>query len=92
MRRYLLVNDGGVSRPVLIDHGHHESDEFWPEVQILYRWALLLSRNVLLPALQGRKNWDSESHNGVGMCRGSRVQYGEKKKIQYLHLALILSW
>lgn len=39
----------------------------------------------------GEKNWDSESHNGVGMCRGSRVQYDEKK-IQYLYLAFILSW
>lgn len=55
MSQYVLVNDWSVGRPVLIDYGHHESDEFWPEVQILYRWALLLSRNVLLPALQGGK-------------------------------------
>lgn len=27
----------------------------------------------------GEKNWDSEGHNGVGMCRGTRVQYDEKK-------------
>lgn len=57
--RYVLVNDWGVGRPVLIDYGHHESDEFWPEVQILYRWALFLSRNVLLPALQGEKSGQS---------------------------------
>ncbi len=54
-KKYILVNDWGVSCPVLINYRHHESDEFWPEVQVLYRRTLLLSGNVLLPALQRRE-------------------------------------
>ena len=63
IKRYILVNDWGVSRPVLIDYRHHESDEFWPEVQVLYRRTLLVSGKFLLPTLQGRKLgwWESEN-------------------------------
>lgn len=43
IKEYILVNDWGVSCPVFIDYRHHESDEFWPEFQVLYRWTLLLS-------------------------------------------------
>lgn len=55
IKGYVLVNDWGVSRPVFIDYRHHESDEFWPEVQVLYRRTLLLPGNVLLPALWRHK-------------------------------------
>lgn len=55
IKKYILVNDWGVSCPVLIDDGHHEGDEFWPELQVLYGRTLLLSGNVLLPALQRMK-------------------------------------
>jgi len=50
-KKYILVNDWGVGCAVLIDYRYHESDELWPEVQVLYGWALFLSGKVLLPAL-----------------------------------------
>lgn len=56
----ILVDDWGVGCPILVNYRHHESDEFWPEVQVLYWWTLLLSGKVLLPALWRKKNvlWD----------------------------------
>lgn len=59
---YILVDHWGVGRAVLIDDGHHESDEFWPEVQVLYGRTLLLPGNVLFPALrEGNRDGNSQS-------------------------------
>lgn len=48
----VLVEDGRVCHPVLVDHRHHQRDEFWPEIQVLYGWPLLLTWQVLLLCLQ----------------------------------------
>lgn len=56
--QYILVNDRGVGCAVLIDYRHHESDEFWPEVQVLDRWTLLLSGKILFPALNRKYSDD----------------------------------
>ena len=72
VKRNILVYDWGVGRPVLVDNGHHESDEFWPEVQVLYRWTLLLSGNVLLPALWGREWRRWELQDSVSVLRVRR--------------------
>lgn len=57
IKEYVLIDDWCVGRAVLIDYGNHESDEFWPEVQVLYWRTLLLTGNVLFPALQERNLW-----------------------------------
>ena len=54
-RKYVLVNDRGVGCAVLVNHRHHERDELWPEVQVLYGRTLLLSGKLLLPALRRRR-------------------------------------
>lgn len=36
INEYVLVDDWCVGCAVLIDYGHHESDEFGPEVEVLY--------------------------------------------------------
>lgn len=54
-KKHILVNNWGVSRAVFIYDRNHESDELWPEVQVLYGWTLLLTGNVLLTTLQRRK-------------------------------------
>lgn len=55
IKKYILVNYWGVSCPVFIYDGNHEGDEFWPEVQVLYGWALLLTGNVLFTTLHRKR-------------------------------------
>ena len=57
---YVLVYDGSVGSPVLIDDGHHESYEFRPEVQVLYGRTLLLTRNDLLASLERGREREGE--------------------------------